>query len=154
METLDHIKTLGQLLRLAYEDMEKIKINNRYRFDVHLWHEITGEDEYEDRPRCSVCIAGAIMANTLGADPARCYTPREFGGRTRDLLDAIDCIRLGGESEIDKARSCLDDAGIVYSPTHLIELMDNANNDLLEAGDSAEWLKLVKEVEAKEKGNE
>ena len=42
----------------------------------------------------SVCVAGAVIAGTLGADPTRDLGPQDFGENERALY-ALDHFRCG-----------------------------------------------------------
>ena len=44
---------------------------------------------------CAVCIAGAVMANTMGLDIERNWDPSNFPGPARDKLLLIEQIRIG-----------------------------------------------------------
>lgn len=51
----------SELLKLAMLDLEKVEADPRYRVDMGEWHKPNG--------RCSVCLAGSVMAKTLGLPP-------------------------------------------------------------------------------------
>lgn len=78
----------SELIELALRDLELTEADDRYRVNMDRWHELDGEDV------CHVCLAGAVMAQTLQLDPGDNiapyhYSPSEDGGR----LLALDDIR-------------------------------------------------------------
>lgn len=54
-------RRLSDLLELAIEDLEKCEANGRYDIDMGHWH-------LPLRDGCAVCLAGGIMAQTMGVD--------------------------------------------------------------------------------------
>lgn len=92
MKNLDHITSLTELLELAVKDMEIIKKNPKYKFDVGEWHYYYKEDD-----KCSVCVAGSVIANTLKRDRMfSALTLADYRGRTAFLLRLLDDIRCYG----------------------------------------------------------
>lgn len=90
----------SELIRLALSDLRAIEQDPRYRVDMeHLWH----SRAYSS---CTVCLAGAVMANHLSADANLGYLPSDFP-RNACALCAIDDFRLGnvgsgcGRMEVD-----------------------------------------------------
>lgn len=90
--------SLPDLIELAVADARRVVKDKRYRLDMFDWH---WYNEDFDR-RCHVCLAGAVMAKTLGTDPKETCTPdnSEDGNRLR----ALDAIRSG---RIPSAYGCL-----------------------------------------------
>lgn len=80
---------LSALLRIAVEDAQKCEADPRYVLDMGSWHEAGIEEG-----RCSVCMAGAVMAQHLGADPSESLTTSHFDADC-ELLEAVDCMRTG-----------------------------------------------------------
>jgi hypothetical protein len=54
----------SELLKVALADLEAVEGDSRYNIDLLTWHE---PNEYGDG-RCVVCLAGSVMAKSLGAD--------------------------------------------------------------------------------------
>ena len=82
----------SELLIVAMEDLEAVERSERYRIDMGDWHSPSSEsdDEY-----CSVCHAGAVMANSLQAGINRYCVPSDEVERTKNKLRAINEIREG-----------------------------------------------------------
>ena len=55
---------LSCLLRLSVADAQRCEADPQYVLNMLLWHQTRAGE-----PRCQVCMAGAIMAQTLGTDP-------------------------------------------------------------------------------------
>ena len=53
----------SELLQLALDDIAVIKKNKKYKIDVEIWH-----SPNDDTDKCEVCLAGAVLANTLKLD--------------------------------------------------------------------------------------
>lgn len=78
------------LIRLALKDLEKCERSRKYKINMSVWHEPNG--------KCSVCMAGAIMAQRLNCDPGKELAPWQdglFDADTRGKLDAVDWFRMG-----------------------------------------------------------
>jgi hypothetical protein len=78
--------TLSGLLRLAVADAQKCANDPRYVLQMGSWHE-------PGLKRCSVCMAGAVMAQSLNADPRIQVLPEDYQDEY-DLM-AIDEMRCG-----------------------------------------------------------
>jgi len=77
----------SELLELGISDMQKIKRRKGYDIDMGDWHAPSGGI-------CHVCMAGAMMAGTLKADPLYYYQPSCMGENI-DKLIATDSFRSG-----------------------------------------------------------
>jgi hypothetical protein len=53
---------LSDLIRLAVKDAQTVAKLPGYKLDMRMWHQPKDDDT------CNVCLAGSVMANTLGAD--------------------------------------------------------------------------------------
>ena len=83
--------TLGALLAVAVEDLEKVIVGNEhYRFTPLVWHRYDKDDNV-----CNVCLAGAVMAGSLGADPYSRFTPCDYATPITKKLDALDSCLYG-----------------------------------------------------------
>lgn len=81
------------LIRMALHDLAIVRKDKRYEIDNFYWHE-----PQKDENKCYACLAGAVMANTLGALPTDNLMPSNFGKNKRQLV-AIDCLRRGAVDE-------------------------------------------------------
>lgn len=66
---------LSRLLVIAVRDSMKVeKMRNRI-LDMTVWH----EPSWDDKPKCTVCMAGAVMDRTLKVDSELNCTPSSTG---------------------------------------------------------------------------
>lgn len=79
----------SQLLRLAMNDLEIIEKDPRYEIDMAEYH------YRADGFTCLVCMAGAVMANTMKLDYTKYAHPISFPDETRQKLFAINSLRCG-----------------------------------------------------------
>ena len=80
-------KIPSKLIRLALKDLEWVEKRKKiYKVDMYSWH--------EPNSHCSVCLAGAVMANTLKCDPKDEVRP-EYIPRNKLQLRALDYFREG-----------------------------------------------------------
>ena len=78
----------SDLIRLGLKDLEACERSRNYFVNMNTWHEpLFG--------KCAVCLAGAVMAKTLGIDRDDDVSPSELGAATDDRLSALDCLRVG-----------------------------------------------------------
>lgn len=76
---------LSDLITLAYDDAKKIVKTPGYILDMGKWHSsITGV--------CRVCLAGAVMSNTLGVNRDVTTTQNDMGDYALKLA-ALDKFR-------------------------------------------------------------
>lgn len=78
----------SDLIELALSDLEKVEKNPRYEINMSTWHT-------PDRGKCSVCLAGAVIAGTLEQSIRYDLSPQSFDENTRRKLVALDHFRLG-----------------------------------------------------------
>ena len=122
----------SELIRLAIADLEKVERSHRYRVDMRVWHE-------PYRGVCSVCLAGAVMAATLGTTRSQSLIYRDFSDEVRNKLLALDYFRIGSiskgfkylgiESDLDNVPICPYD-----------DEPDQFKRDMLELADTLETL--------------
>lgn len=85
---------LSDLAELALNDLENCEAApGLYVINMNAWH-----DPCELSRTCDVCMAGAVIANTLGANPQDLLEPNEFNRDTANKLNAIDDLRIGDVS--------------------------------------------------------
>ena len=80
---------LSDLIDLAVRDGERLD-PNVYVPNAGVWH----EPAQDEREQCYVCLAGAVIAGTLGANPAQEVRPSEFP-KWNTALVALDHARKG-----------------------------------------------------------
>jgi len=107
-------KKPSKLLTVALEDMGKARRSRKYILDMEDWH-VPG---YASGKPCEVCVAGAVMALRLGADPKKDYYDDDFGPDNGDRLCAIDLFRNGA------IRSAFESLSTGISPSQLQVLRD------------------------------
>jgi len=84
---------MSELIRVAIVDLEKVeKLSEVYRINMSRWH-VADDDSDDGKVRCSVCLAGAVMAQTLGADATQSFRPGSFNESCK--LNAIEDFRTG-----------------------------------------------------------
>jgi hypothetical protein len=90
----------SELLRLAMHDLTLIEKDPNYKVNMSVWH--TGSNSLF--PACEVCLAGAVMAKSLGVRRRGVYTPKKCNIpvidafreiQTEDKLRALDAFRTG-----------------------------------------------------------
>jgi hypothetical protein len=79
--------TLSGLLRLAVADAQKCANDPRYVLQMGSWHE-------PGLKRCSVCMAGAVMAQSLNTQLHAVAFPEDYDDSEYALM-AIDEMRCG-----------------------------------------------------------
>lgn len=75
------------LIRTALADLAKCEADPRYSIDMGKWHVPNGS-------HCAVCLAGAVMAQSLGAKWAASLAPYNFG-REQPALRSLDMFITG-----------------------------------------------------------
>ena len=79
----------SELIKLALEDLIIIEADPEYEVDMTDWH------APNSRGHCFVCLAGAVMANTLDTSRYEDVVPGEFDEDTRRKLLALNSFRMG-----------------------------------------------------------
>lgn len=89
METKQLPDLPSALLRVALADLEAVEAQpDRYRVEMGTWHEPDKEAQV-----CLVCMAGAVMAKTLGISDKEDLVPAETEDENK--LNAINEFRIG-----------------------------------------------------------
>lgn len=102
----------SELLEHALMDLEAVEaMPDKYVIDMNDWHDFNGY-------KCHVCLAGAVLANTLGYD----YTDSE-----EEVLDGLD-------PKIDRLTSAINEfrCGYIYSGLVYMGYGDNIPEELKE----------------------
>lgn len=63
----------SELIRLAIADLEKCEKDDRYEIDMYAWHQPD-----RDTGVCLVCLAGSVIASTLGGDRKTRLYPADY----------------------------------------------------------------------------
>lgn len=79
----------SELIRVALDDLKKCEASPGYRINMNNWHIPLGAGT------CEVCLAGAVMAQSLGSSPRHDMSPPSFVGSESKKLRALDCFRMG-----------------------------------------------------------
>ena len=103
-------KKLSTAMRMALNDLRKVEKDPRYEVNMAVWHQ----------PYCSekgsVCLAGAVMAKSCGADPTNALGITAFGPDWARVFLALDWVRRGEVREafrnLDKPTGKLDVVGL------------------------------------------
>lgn len=82
----------SQLIRVALRDLEKCERSKKYKIDMDMWYSPNGV--------CKVCLAGAVLAQTLkfkSSEHLSLYgNDCGLSDDTRNKMSAIDGFRCGG----------------------------------------------------------
>jgi hypothetical protein len=81
---------LSDLLNLALDDLGMVEADPKYKVVMIEWHSPS-----PSRTHCQVCLAGAVMAKSLGVPPEALHAPADFAADVCDKLKALDALRLG-----------------------------------------------------------
>lgn len=88
--------TLSGMIRIALKDEDKVFKSSKYYIDMSEWHSPPGYGPYVSTEVCRVCLAGAVMAGTLGLDRTRYETPHSLlSDCESDRLSSLDSVRTG-----------------------------------------------------------
>jgi len=83
-------RKMSALITIALADLAKVERSKKYEVIMGTWHD---PSRFGDRV-CAVCLAGAVMAKTLGADPSLQIYPERFP-ENESALCALDELREG-----------------------------------------------------------
>ena len=86
--------TLSGLIRVALVDLCKCEKDDKYDIFMEDWH------TPQDSGICEVCLAGAVMAQTLDIPIENESFPSEFGFQIQQGLHALNSIKRGHVSDI------------------------------------------------------
>ena len=93
----------SELIRLGLADLEACEDDENYRINMREWHKPCIDGDGKTKPYCAVCLAGSVIAKTLGTDMNQHKDPLHFGmpeydppplGTPTKLL-CLDMFRLG-----------------------------------------------------------
>ena len=89
---------MSDLIRLSLIDEAKAQRSPRYIMDMNNWHqpELDSYDNpVEDPDYCNVCLAGAVIAFSLGGEWGKSLEPEDFRNGNVMKLHALDKLRQG-----------------------------------------------------------
>jgi len=81
---------MSDLLALAARDLRAVEEDSAYRVDMSDWH---FPDPYTGQ--CEVCMAGAVLAVTVGVDPQEEFVPDTMTLDLHKKMLAINSLRMG-----------------------------------------------------------
>ena len=86
---------LSELIRVALDDLRLCEADPTYHIIMSTWH-----SPYQHNT-CAVCLAGAVMAQSLNIPPGVSADPHYFVADNRliNTLLALDALRTGDVSE-------------------------------------------------------
>ena len=91
--TKDNIALMSpsELLRCALTDLMRCNNDPLYNIEMGSWHSPhTGGSN-----QCDVCLAGSVMAQSLGANAVHWLMPANYKGEVQAPLLALDSMRMG-----------------------------------------------------------
>lgn len=90
----------SELIRVALQDLEAVENDSRYSVDMDVWHE---PDTYTT---CYVCLAGSVIAKSLGAPATHSQNPDHYPYSVERKLRALDWLRAGFIKEFLECLRC------------------------------------------------
>ncbi len=105
------------LIRVALKDLKTCEEDDNYRINMSRWH------ASDQNGFCEVCMAGAVMAQTIGTDITTHQGPRGFDDAVlRDTFYAINLFRVG---YIEDALACLKCPAVMEDRVDTVHYMDD-----------------------------
>lgn len=86
---------MSDLIELAVNDAKACEKDPRYELNMSVPHTPIDQCLIEGEAICEVCLAGSIIAKTMGANPKKMVYLDNFDKRTSDKLSAVDSFRAG-----------------------------------------------------------
>ena len=114
---------LSELIRLSVSDAKKCEVNPHFVLDMRSWLLYRSADD-----KCLICMAGAVMAQTLGDSQYVMRMPRDYSSEVRDKLYAINYARIGtlhdafGSLGLPPAPDIVDALNAKISKSFVLEL--------------------------------
>lgn len=90
----------SELLALALKDLAAVERSRKYQVNMHFWH----DPKALDSGKCAVCLAGVVLAKSLGYTPDEDTYPSLQPEKIAHQLIALDYMRNG---EIQSATELL-----------------------------------------------
>jgi hypothetical protein len=82
---------LSALIRVALDDEARAHKSKQYEMFMGVWHRPLPSE----LNKCQVCLAGAVMAFTMNADPRSDVSPSTYSTPDRRKLSSLDSVRQG-----------------------------------------------------------
>lgn len=139
MSTTKLANKLSSLLRQAVADLRAIEKNKVYTVDMDRFH-YPALGFNKTARTCHVCLAGAVMARTLGANPKARMDPFEYSRDTEAKLNALDALRRG---QITEAMRKIGDFTRTFRDVDVIEYSEGPELFKEQMEELAEHLRLV-----------
>lgn len=92
-EQFAQIEKPSELLRVALDDLRVVEKMPAYSINMETWH--SPDSDSPPGSHCYVCIAGAVMVNTLNVGTNRAVLPMDFIDSISNKLYAINELRMG-----------------------------------------------------------
>jgi hypothetical protein len=123
----------------------------RYKFNMRVWHDPLGGHH-----PCLVCMAGAVMAGSLSADPAKSKHPSNYPLEIERALTAINRFRKGDVepflelvcpdglltgAEWQKIEEAIEDYGIFGIDSH-----DVGQDVKINLQHAKNWIKILEDL--------
>ena len=94
----------SELIRIAVGDLKKVLASPKHEIDMNEWIQPTST-------ACYVCLAGAVLINTLGYDDNHMLNIGEQPDEVQDIMIKLNDLRKGYIEDFldDDASKVLDD---------------------------------------------
>ncbi len=115
-------RKMSALLRLAVKDAQAVEKSKKYVLAMGTWHE-------PYRNKCHVCLAGSVMAKSLGCSPDKELRPYDLPARTRDALLAVNEMRQGDFAGAARTLRLKDNHRAIAAASALVDFY-NGKDDL------------------------
>jgi len=111
---------IGDLIRIAVKDLTLCEANPTYMINMDEWH-----TPNTDASRCCVCLAGAVMAQTLKLNPQEEYKDGRFGSEDKKLrlleilrwvVSNLECFESHHSDKLSGVRDLID-SGELFDAT-------------------------------------
>lgn len=108
----------SELITVALDDLRRCEEDARYAINMWAtWHAPSFQNDGSATDVCYVCMAGAVMAQTLGEDIDTNIFPSSYDTGLQNKLSAIDELRCGNISlalmSLELSPSAIPDRDIV-----------------------------------------
>lgn len=104
-------RKLSALIRVALHDEMRAFKSKDYKINMSVWHEPNTTQNV-----CEVCLAGSVIAFTLGAKPGRTSYPDRFPSQLDRELCSLDFIRKGMIAKALQKYHGEPEWGVCYQP--------------------------------------
>ena len=116
---------LSELIHVGLRDLELCEKDPEYEVYMGTWHE---PFDFEPTPGCYVCLAGAVMAQSLNTNIVDNCSPEAFSLQVSRALRALNLLR---EGEPALAVAILSSGHIAVYPDDPIATGPLASRDII-----------------------